>query len=118
MLIVIDPPTNYLGDTDEHKNAEVRAVLTNLVAWLNGRDVACVLITHVNKQVGKGTDAINRVLGSVAWGSTAGSPCPSPPIPATLLGACSPGPRTTSGKARTWGYRVVKPEGLAKSSSG
>jgi hypothetical protein len=114
-LIVIDPPTNYLGDTDEHKNAEVRAVLTNLVAWLNGRDVACVLITHVNKQVGKGTDAINRILGSVAWGSTARvamSFAVDPNDPSRCLFS---GSKNNLGQvARTWGYRVVKTEALAK----
>jgi hypothetical protein len=114
-LIVIDPPTNYLGDTDEHKNAEVRAVLTNLVAWLNGRDVACVLITHVNKQVGKGTDAVNRILGSVAWGSTsrvAMSFAVDPNDPSRCLFS---GSKNNLGQvARTWGYRVVKTEALAK----
>lgn len=70
ILIGIDPPTNFLGQCDEHKNAEVRAVLMRLVDWLQDRRVAVVLITHNNKQVGKGLDAINRVMGSAAWVST------------------------------------------------
>ena len=73
VLIVIDPPTNFLGDIDEHKNSEVRAALMMLVIWLDRQTipVACILITHVNKSAGKGIEAIYRLLGSVAWGSTA-----------------------------------------------
>jgi hypothetical protein len=66
-LIAIDPPTNFLGDMDEHRNSEVRQVLMGLVQWLADKPVAVVLITHVNKQAGKGIEAINRVIGSVAW---------------------------------------------------
>ncbi len=70
-LIIIDPPANFLGGKDEHKNAEVRAVLKGLIEWLETKHVACVFITHTNKQVGKGIEAIYRIMGSVAWGSTA-----------------------------------------------
>ena len=70
-FVGIDPPTNFLGDTDEHKNAEVRAVLKRIAAWLVERDVAVVLITHVNKSTGKGVDAISRVMGSIAWMTSA-----------------------------------------------
>lgn len=69
-VVIIDPPTNFLGDTDEHKNAEVRSMLMRLVIWAKDQDLACVLIMHVNKQTGKGIEAINRVMGSVAWVST------------------------------------------------
>jgi hypothetical protein len=70
-LIMIDPPTNFLGEADEHKNAEVRAVIMKLVAWINSIDPApaCIMITHVNKAA-KGVDAISRVIGSVAWMTT------------------------------------------------
>ena len=70
-LIIIDPPTNFLGKTDEHKNSELRSVLMGIVAWINRHDAACVMITHLNKAVGKGLDAVSRVMGSVAWVSTA-----------------------------------------------
>lgn len=71
LLIAIDPPTNFLGGkTDEHKNSEVRQILMGIVAWINSKGVACVMITHVNKQVGKGIEAIDRIMGSVAWAST------------------------------------------------
>ena len=67
VLIAIDPPTNFLGDADEHKNSEVRAILMHLVLWIASKHAACVLITHVNKAQSKGVDALSRVIGSVAW---------------------------------------------------
>ena len=70
-LIVIDPPASFLGGTDEHKNAEVRGVLKLLTAWLDTHRVACIFISHINKQMGKGMDAVERIIGSVAWGSVA-----------------------------------------------
>lgn len=70
-LIVIDPPANFLGKIDEHKNAEVRSVLKLLCAWLDNHKVACIFIMHVNKAVGKGLDAVERIVGSVAWGTSA-----------------------------------------------
>lgn len=72
ILIVIDPPSNFMGAIDEHKNSEVRSALMFLVAWLENYHVpiALLFITHVNKNA-KGIDAINRVIGSIAWMSTA-----------------------------------------------
>ncbi|HYE76829.1 MAG TPA: AAA family ATPase, partial [bacterium] len=70
-LVVIDPPTNFLADTDEHKNSEVRQLVMRVVEWALGRDLAVVFILHVNKQTGKGVEALNRVMGSVAWVTTA-----------------------------------------------
>jgi hypothetical protein len=70
-LIIIDPPQNFLGKIDEHKNAEVRSVLMKIVGWLMKQDrpVALILNTQVTKG-GKEVEAINRVLGSVAWTAT------------------------------------------------
>jgi hypothetical protein len=70
ILLIIDPPQNFLGKADEHRNSEVRAVLMRVVAWLQKRLAACVLIMHVNKQVGKGLAALDRIMGSVAWATT------------------------------------------------
>ncbi len=70
ILLVIDPPQNFLGKIDEHKNAEVRTVLMRVVAWLQKRLAACILIMHVNKQIGKGLAALDRIMGSVAWATT------------------------------------------------
>lgn len=70
-VVVIDPPTNFLMDTDEHKNSDVRQLVMRVVEWALSRDVAVIFILHVNKQTGKGIEALNRVMGSVAWVTTA-----------------------------------------------
>src|SRR5262249_58139076 len=55
----------------EHVNAEVRQMLRPLTAWLLEHDtVACVLITHINKNITQGLEALDRIMGSVAWTST------------------------------------------------
>jgi hypothetical protein len=69
-LVVIDPPTNFLGARDEHKNAEVRSALMGVSVWSMRHDVACVMITHCNKGVKKDMAALDRIIGSVAWAST------------------------------------------------
>lgn len=69
-LVMIDPPTNFLDDVDEHKNSEVRQLVMKVVEWCSGRDLAVLFVLHINKQTGKGIEAINRVMGSVAWVST------------------------------------------------
>jgi putative DNA primase/helicase len=115
LLVAIDPPTNFLGGKDEHKNAEVRQILMNLVAWLDGRDAACVLITHVNKQTGKGTEALSRVIGSVAWTTT------SRVAHAFVADAESPGQAlfipmksNVSALAKGLSYRIVKTDTFAR----
>lgn len=70
-LVMIDPPTNFLADTDEHSNSEVRQLVMRVVDWAFKRDSAILFILHVNKQTGKGVEALNRVMGSVAWVTTA-----------------------------------------------
>lgn len=70
-LVLVDPPTNFLDEVDEHKNSEVRHLIMKVVEWCFGRDLATIFVLHVNKQTGKGIEAINRVMGSVAWVSTA-----------------------------------------------
>lgn len=69
-LVMIDPPTNFLSDIDEHKNSEVRQLVMKVVEWCFGHDLACLFVLHINKQTGKGVEAINRVMGSVAWVTT------------------------------------------------
>lgn len=69
-LVIIDPPTNFLGQKDEHKNAEVRGVLMGLSIWAMKYDLAVVLITHCNKGIKKDIAALDRIIGSVAWAST------------------------------------------------
>jgi len=64
-LVIIDPLTAYLGKTDSHKNAEVRAVLARLVDLAARRKAAVLAVTHLNKA--GGLPAIYRAMGSLAF---------------------------------------------------
>lgn len=66
-LVVIDPPTAYLGGADDHKNAELRQLLTPLKHWAKKHECALVFNTHVTKGSGQKVEAMMRVMGSVAW---------------------------------------------------
>jgi putative DNA primase/helicase len=66
-LIVIDPPTSFLSGVDDHKNSELRAVLTPLKNWIFKHKVSLILNTHINKGGAGKVDAQMRVMGSVAW---------------------------------------------------
>jgi len=63
-LVVIDPISAYLGGTDSHKNAEVRALLSPLAALAAEHGVAIVAVTHLNK--GQAA-AMYRMTGSLAF---------------------------------------------------
>ncbi len=63
-LIIIDPISAYLGQTDSHKNAEVRAVLAPLSEMAAKHRAAVVAITHLNKSTGP---ALSRVMGSTGF---------------------------------------------------
>ncbi len=65
-LIVVDPPASYMAGVDDHKNAEIRSILTPLKLWASQRSVAIIFNTHVNKAVAN-LDAASRVMGSAAW---------------------------------------------------
>lgn len=64
-LIIIDPISAYLGATDSHKNAEVRALLAPLADLAEEHDAAVVCISHLNKDAGR--EAILRITGSLAF---------------------------------------------------
>jgi hypothetical protein len=70
-LVLIDPPTNFLGQVDENSNAQVRKALMHLVEWVDKREnpTAVIMITQVNKG-GRDLDALERAIGSIAWVST------------------------------------------------
>ena len=63
-LVVIDPVTAYLGATDSHKNAEVRAVLARLSELAARHKVAVIAVSHLNKGAGP---AMYRTMGSLAF---------------------------------------------------
>ena len=64
-LIVIDPVTAYLGSTDSHKNAEIRALLSPLADLATKHGAAVVCVSHFNKDVHG--EALMRVTGSLAF---------------------------------------------------
>ncbi len=66
-FVAIDPPTAFLGDVDDHKNAELRGLLSPLKSWAAKHRIAIVFNTHVNKPQSSKVDAMMRVMGSVAW---------------------------------------------------
>jgi hypothetical protein len=63
--VVLDPITAYLGETDSHRNAEVRALLAPLSELAGQSEAAMIAISHLNKTAG--TDALMRVTGSLAF---------------------------------------------------
>lgn len=68
-LLLVDPISSYLGDTDSHKNAEVRAFLAELGRCASQYKVAVVLIDHLNKS--QTSDAQMRFMGSLGFAAAA-----------------------------------------------
>ncbi len=66
-LVVIDPAGAYIGRTgvDDHKDSELRALLGPLAELAAKRNVAVILVKHLNK--GTGAKAVNKVGGSVGY---------------------------------------------------
>ncbi|MES2930969.1 MAG: AAA family ATPase [Patescibacteria group bacterium] len=64
-LVIIDPISAYLGDTDSNKNAEVRGLLARLSKLAGKYKSAFVLVSHLNKNTG--TSAMYRTSGSLAF---------------------------------------------------
>lgn len=62
-LVIIDPITHYIGSkVDDHKVAQLRALLGPLRDLASRRHVAVLVVTHFNK--GASPSAMNRVIGS------------------------------------------------------
>lgn len=68
-VVVIDPVTAYLGATDSHHNAEVRAILAPLADLAAQHSVAVLAISHLRKSVAG--DAVLQVTGSLAFAAAA-----------------------------------------------
>lgn len=64
-LITIDPISAYLGGTDSHNNADIRALLAPLAAMASRQRVAIFVVTHLNKSVQ--ANALYRATGSLAF---------------------------------------------------
>jgi putative DNA primase/helicase len=65
-LMVIDPVSAYLGQTDSHRNAAVRALLAQLMVLAARHNVAIIIISHLNKNA-SGLNALMRIQESVAF---------------------------------------------------
>lgn len=68
-LVVIDPISAYLGDTDSNNNAEVRAVLAELSRLAQRLGPAVLCVSHLNKS--PGGKAVYRQMGSLAFTAAA-----------------------------------------------
>jgi putative DNA primase/helicase len=69
VLVIIDPITAYLGATDSHRNAEVRAVLAPLAELTSHHGLAVLAISHLRKSLAG--DAVLQVTGSLAFAAAA-----------------------------------------------
>ncbi|HTP64636.1 MAG TPA: AAA family ATPase [Geobacteraceae bacterium] len=70
-LVVIDPVTAYLGNTDSHKTADVRSLLLPLGELAAKHGTAVVCVSHLSK--GGSSEALMRVTGSLAFVAAARS---------------------------------------------
>lgn len=65
-LVVIDPAGAYIGRAvDDHKDSELRAVLSPLAELAARHNVAIIIVKHLNK--GTNIKAVARVGGSVGY---------------------------------------------------
>ena len=67
-LIVIDPISAYLGNTESNSNAEIRGLLSPLAALAARHHVAILCVTHLRKSAGT---AIHRANASIAFTAAA-----------------------------------------------
>jgi archaellum biogenesis ATPase FlaH len=70
-LVVVDPVTAFLGTTDDHRNAEVRALLAPLAKLAAEHQVAVLLVAHMSKS--NQIKTFNKIMGSVAYTAAARS---------------------------------------------
>jgi putative DNA primase/helicase len=68
-LIIMDPLTEYLGNKDSHKNAEVRSALAPLSEFEEKYGVAVIGITHYSKM--EKVSAANKIIGSIGFNAIA-----------------------------------------------
>ena len=67
-LLIVDPITGFMGSADDHRNAEVRAVLGPLAALAAKHRLAVVAVSHLSKSQGR---TIYRTMGSLAYTAAA-----------------------------------------------
>ncbi len=64
-IVLLDPLSGFLGDTDSHRDADVRGVLAPLSGFAEKNGIAIVGIRHLNKN--SGGKAMYRDSGSLAF---------------------------------------------------
>src|SRR5262249_40869783 len=64
-LVIIDPLSAYLGDTESYKDSEVRGLLAALADLAERTGVAVLAVMHLTKDHQR--RVIHRALGSVAF---------------------------------------------------
>ncbi len=73
-VFLADPLPAYLGrGVNDHKNAEIRSVLTPFLGLVRDFELAMLSISHLNKSIDPGKPISHRILGSVAYGNLARS---------------------------------------------
>ncbi len=105
-LVVVDPPTSFMGDVDDHKNTELRPLLMTFGEWASRHRCAVILVTHLNK--GVNLDAMSRVIGGVAWNTAVRATylfAPDPDNETQSLMVCAKINNVAMPKARA--YRIV-----------
>lgn len=64
-LLVVDPIAAFMGDSDSHNDAEVRALLAPFALLAAQRGIAVVIVAHLNKSSGQ--QALHRISGSIGF---------------------------------------------------
>ena len=64
-MVIIDPVNGYLDDVDSYNNSEVRRLLTPLSLLASRHKTSIIMVSHPPKT--KGTPAVHKVSGSVAF---------------------------------------------------
>jgi RecA-family ATPase len=64
-MVIIDPVSAFLNGADSHKDASVRELLTPLQQLAERKNIAVVMVAHVNKS--RGVKAAQKVMGSAGF---------------------------------------------------
>jgi hypothetical protein len=73
-LFIADPVPSFLGrGVNDHKNAEIRSILTPFLDVIRDFSVAMIAVTHLAKAVDPKRPASHRIIGSIAYANLARS---------------------------------------------
>lgn len=111
-LVIIDPISAYLGNTDSNVNAKVRGLLAPLAALAANDGVAVLAVTHLRKSSGA---AVHRAIASIAFAAAARAVwavAPDPEDPERRL--MVPVKQNLAANIGGLAFRVEAPKGLAR----